>query len=156
MNMTTEKVCSKCGVCKPIDSFYKSPGYKDGHHTWCKNCVSQYYKSRYSTDADAIRDRNNRYRKFHPEYRKRLRDNQRKNNPEQYRARKNLNSRIRRGTFPSVQGKACSHCGLPATEYHHWSYAPEHWFDVIPLCRECHKCLHSGTLNSTIPVPPTQ
>ena len=30
--------------------------------------------------------------------------------------------------------------------YHHWSYLPEHWLDVKPLCGSCHQRVHAGTI----------
>lgn len=51
---------------------------------------------------------------------------------------------------------ACEACGQPGTRggkitrqsilAHHWSYAPEHWLDVIPLCVQCHGWVHYGTI----------
>lgn len=29
---------------------------------------------------------------------------------------------------------------------HHWSYQPQHWLDVIPMCRSCHRSMHAGSL----------
>lgn len=30
--------------------------------------------------------------------------------------------------------------------WHHHSYAPEHWTDVIALCHGCHKAVHTGRI----------
>ena len=30
--------------------------------------------------------------------------------------------------------------------WHHHSYAPEHWLDVVPVCRSCHNRIHFGTI----------
>ena len=38
----------------------------------------------------------------------------------------------------------CS-CGKQAKLYHHHKgYAPEHWLDVIPVCRNCHLIAHAS------------
>ncbi len=36
--------------------------------------------------------------------------------------------------------------GAPGVVWHHHSYAPEHRTDVIPLCRGCHRRVHSGRI----------
>lgn len=35
----TEKSCSKCGVVKPIESFYRTAKMRDGRLSWCKECA---------------------------------------------------------------------------------------------------------------------
>lgn len=30
--------------------------------------------------------------------------------------------------------------------WHHWSYLPMHWLDVIGLCTACHRRLHAGLI----------
>lgn len=42
------KVCSKCGVWKPIEGFSKRKASKDGRVSQCKECMSEYQKQRYS------------------------------------------------------------------------------------------------------------
>ena len=43
------KICKKCGQEKPLDEFAKHKGYKDGHHTCCRECRNLYYRSYYRT-----------------------------------------------------------------------------------------------------------
>lgn len=38
-NMQTKR-CTKCGIIKPLDDFYKQVGGKYGYGTWCKPCKS--------------------------------------------------------------------------------------------------------------------
>ena len=33
------KVCSKCGIEKIIDDFYKNTSYRDGYYNHCKECI---------------------------------------------------------------------------------------------------------------------
>lgn len=40
----TTKICTKCGEEKSINEFYPHKGYKDGHHSWCKDCHAKYHK----------------------------------------------------------------------------------------------------------------
>lgn len=43
-------------------------------------------------------------------------------------------------TLPQVSTRPCAKCGQPAADYHHHlGYEPEHWLDVLPLCRRCHR-----------------
>lgn len=36
------KVCSKCGVEKPLSDFYKQANGKYGRHSWCKECYREH------------------------------------------------------------------------------------------------------------------
>lgn len=43
-------------------------------------------------------------------------------------------------TLPQVSTQTCAECGATAADYHHYlGYEPEHWLDVTPLCRKCHR-----------------
>jgi hypothetical protein len=35
---------------------------------------------------------------------------------------------------------------FPVVLYHHHSYEPAHWLDVIPLCASCHRAVHNGRM----------
>jgi hypothetical protein len=62
---------------------------------------------------------------------------------------------VRSGRLPPLT--ECALCGGKQSpngrnvEYHHHSYAPEHWLDVIAVDRACHRKIHAGT----IPEPAT-
>lgn len=57
-----------------------------------------------------------------------------------YRARQAVNNEITAGRLAPIKSLACANCGNQAAHYHHYlGYEKEHWFDVIPLCRKCHK-----------------
>jgi hypothetical protein len=47
------KKCTKCGVVKPLDEFYRAAGGKDGHRTECKACNPAASKARYLADPAA-------------------------------------------------------------------------------------------------------
>ena len=49
----SRKLCTKCGVYKPIEELYRSPGMRDGHRNDCKACTSRRKKRRYQADAAA-------------------------------------------------------------------------------------------------------
>jgi len=63
--------------------------------------------------------------------------------PERYKARYLISSAIQSGKLPKAKTLQCS-CGEKAQHYHHHlDYAPEHIYDVIPVCRECHSQVNS-------------
>lgn len=43
--------CSKCGVDKADDEFYRNPSSPSGRRTQCKTCCREYTKARYSKEA---------------------------------------------------------------------------------------------------------
>lgn len=44
------KICRSCGVEKSLDLFPKQKQNKDGHHSYCKQCRSEYDRARYNPD----------------------------------------------------------------------------------------------------------
>jgi len=58
--------------------------------------------------------------------------------PKQLKAKHAVENAIKTGKLPKVDSLQCA-CGNQAAEYHHHKgYAPEHWLDVIPVCKKCH------------------
>ena len=47
------KACTKCGVEKGIDDYYKRKDRTDGVYSWCNVCCKQYYKQRYESNREA-------------------------------------------------------------------------------------------------------
>jgi 5-methylcytosine-specific restriction endonuclease McrA len=45
------KICNQCCELKSLNLFAKQKEKKDGHHSTCKNCRSQYDKARYDSKA---------------------------------------------------------------------------------------------------------
>lgn len=37
-----EKICSRCGIPKPLDAFSKNVSKPDGHQTECRECARVY------------------------------------------------------------------------------------------------------------------
>ena len=58
-------------------------------------------------------------------------------------AREAVNTAVRYGKIPRASSLKCADCSNDAREYHHESYEPECWLDVVPLCAFCHKARHS-------------
>lgn len=38
-NISSTKLCSKCGICKPIHDFYRADEMRDGRRNECKRCM---------------------------------------------------------------------------------------------------------------------
>lgn len=73
------KICTKCGIDKPLDDFYSAKKMADGHASWCKECSKEWVRE--YTD------------KNREKYRQQWRD--RKTDPYQYLHRKYLAIRRR-------------------------------------------------------------
>lgn len=148
------KTCTKCGTTKPIEQYYKSPGYRGGRHTWCIQCIRQYYHERYTEHREEIIAKNKEYMRTHREIRNKIEKNNKQKHPEQIKARQKIRWAVESGKMPSPKTLHCKICGESANVYHHWSYLPEHWYDVIPLCNHCHGSLHKGVLtHPDVPKP---
>ena len=141
------KVCSKCGVLKPLSDFYESPGMRDGHRNDCKTCNLAAKKARYDRDPSiAIRrvqewQRNNpeRLRAWQAEYR---------NRPERKRAMRDLYYRRTFGiTADDVdaliekQGGVCVICGRTPDRLSSWHVDHCHATGVVRgiLCIDCNQ-----------------
>lgn len=48
------KTCTKCGVEKPLDSFYRHPHAKHGRNPTCKDCHREYCRKRYESKREQI------------------------------------------------------------------------------------------------------
>jgi hypothetical protein len=152
------KKCYRCGVEKEVTEFYKHPVNLGGYSNRCKECTkidvkqnrkdkkehyNNYDRNR-PNEVDrrkrTIEQRNQKY-SSDPEFRKKRSDyskEDRKNNPQKYKARDAMTVARRNGTL--IRPEACEHCGTSEKKIqgHHWSYLPEHWLDVIWLCTSCH------------------
>lgn len=59
--------------------------------------------------------------------------------PEQIKAQQAVKRAIKKGKLPHPGTLQCHYCPNQAKDYHHWhGYEPEHWLDVIPVCKKCH------------------
>ena len=68
------KICKNCKLKKPIEEFYIHKKMKDGHLSFCKECVKNRISDYYHKNAIAMREKERlRYqkRKTNPEYKKR-------------------------------------------------------------------------------------
>ena len=150
------KTCTKCKIEQPTSNFYKDASAKSGLCFWCKTCIkahrARYRKSPtyqecrqqyYSKNKHGILTHNAQYRKSEQgkAVMKRARAKYNANNAQKRQAKEAVHTAIRAGRMLPPGNSICP-CGQPAEHYHHPSYAPEHWLDVIPLCIPCHKKEH--------------
>lgn len=93
------------------------------------------------------------WRKRNPEQRKAQRKAYSDNHPEKVVATKAIEAAVRKGLLPRVTNQACANpeCNENAQQYHHWSYEPENYLNVLPLCIECHTAIHHGILRIESP-----
>lgn len=129
------KRCFKCGVEKPVDSFYRHPMMADGHLGKCKECtkqdVSANYQARRQQYAEYERGRYQR-----PDRRQKTVEYHRNSvlrNPEKATARNAISNAIRDG---KLQKKPCEVCGNANSEGHHPDYSKP--LEVMWLCRTHH------------------
>lgn len=135
---------------------------------WAKNNVERRRKVQkqwQKANRDYVRDRRKQHRIDHPEANRETCRKWVANNPEKVKASRRRSSRkvrrdpahrqrlqarqeiteaIRTGT---ITRGPCAECGLPPKKigrqnrihaHHHLGYAPEHWLDIIWLCKPCH------------------
>jgi hypothetical protein len=108
---------------------------------------SRYQKQYYQGYKKTERYKDTRYRYEQSE---KGRMTKRRNNhkcclrhPDRMKARHVIGNAIAAGQLCAARKLKCHYCNERANQYHHYlGYAPEQWFDVIPLCRSCHKTIH--------------
>lgn len=133
------KRCTKCRVEKSISGFTKHRTTKDGYNCWCKNCCRLYKISERGRAASRRYEDSDKGKA-----KTKIRDTRRKLlYPERIAANLAVNNAVCAGTLPPVGTRSCS-CGLVASDYHHESYAVEDHLYVIPVCRTCHRKIHTN------------
>lgn len=135
--MSTKR-CSKCAEVKPLEEFRKDSRERDGRRAYCRQCARKADK-KYRSKPDIKQRDAARAREYkNPRIFGKL-------NPDARAAHNRVNNAIRSGLIPRASVQSCAHCGNRATEYHHHNgYGPGHEFDIIPLCRSCHRIAHSA------------
>lgn len=141
------KRCSKCKEIKPTSEFNKNRVKNDGLQIYCRSCQRQYHQTERGKEVN--RKGVVRYfktekgktttKRYHQSEKGKARDKRFCiRHPEQRKANDAVNHAIRAGKLPRANTKLCHYCPKPAQQYHHPSYAPEHWLDVVPVCIKCH------------------
>ena len=135
------KQCNKCNTIKSLFEFHKQAGCKDGHLNYCKVCRNKQKGDYKKTDTG--KRANIRYKQTPKGKACAIRavNRYRKQNPINGKAGNAVNNAIADGRIKRPDVFNCS-CGEQAHQYHHPSYAKEHWLDVIPVCISCHTNIH--------------
>jgi len=146
------KRCSKCKQIKPLSEFHKDRKAKNGFFCWCKICNCERVRKYAQTEKGKTKNKQyaqsekrkanmkhycqskkgkTNYKRYYIRY------------PERLKAKSAANHAIRSGKLPRANTRLCRYCSKPAQQWHHWhGYEPEHWLDVIPVCRKCHILCH--------------
>ncbi len=143
------KRCPKCKQFKPISEFHKDKRGKDGLQGYCKTCGKIAHRKYQKTEKGKLA-----YRKANSKYKKtdKGKANQKRyflRHPNQVKAQHTVNHAIEDGNLPRPNTQLCHYCPKPAQQYHHWSYLPEHWLDVVPVCIKCHNSIHNKIYSSS-------
>lgn len=120
------KRCSKCKEVKALSEFSKDKNHKDGLRSYCKSCQKiyeiEYKKTINGKIAHKLSDKSYRIR-----------------HPNRIKAINAVNRLVQNGTLRRPDTLRCYYCPVQAQEYHHWhGYEPEHWLDVVSVCKKCH------------------
>jgi hypothetical protein len=143
IDQTISKYCLHCKQIKPATEFYKNRGNRDSLYSYCKVCQCAAVKA-YRQTENGKETKRRGARKYRQSKKGRQCDRRyRLNHPEKAKARDAVTHAIRDGRLASAKTLQCHYCGKQAQQYHHYlGYAPEHWFDVIPVCKQCHREVH--------------
>ena len=150
------KICCLCKTEKPLEDFYRKKERRDGRQAYCKSCNNKkavsYYQSHKSDPRWLLKHRtkcrfslqearkHGRVKPKTKQQQKQISKNQRTKFPEKIKARSVVLNALRSGSL--VRGK-CEVCGTSKRVHaHHWSYLPEHWYNVQWLCHTHHMEAH--------------
>lgn len=64
------KICTKCGVEKPLGEYYKNRRNKDGVHSYCISCVMHTSREWQRNNPENVRETDLKYRLNNPEKRR--------------------------------------------------------------------------------------
>jgi len=153
------KECSSCETWKPLSEYAPRKKGRDGLRGQCRSCrqavLNAYYRTEhgqasirkaqrkyYNSEKDlARRQRHHQTEKWRVTNRRSVQVWQNRN-PIKKKAAHTVHYAVTKGDLPNAASCACVDCSAQAEEYHHESYKPEHWLDVVPLCRRCHMIRH--------------
>lgn len=151
------KRCCTCKESKPATDFPRDRSVEDGLNRRCRVCQNAVSRACYRRLADARRLRNKLYDHSKPGSAVRLAYRKKRKLTERHKELRKLRQQrdkfsgktaarsvvaiaVRTGRLPRAGDLLCRHCGKQAEQYHHFKgYAPEHHFDIIPLCQPCHR-----------------
>ena len=100
--MMITKVCTKCGVEKPLDEYSKGRRYKYGVRAQCKVCIKHSASAYYKRNRDKFRENSRRWAMDNPDKARERSRRWRLNNPEKFRK---IQSKWRRNNHEKFRGK---------------------------------------------------
>ena len=139
--MAHSKTCFKCGICKPIDEFYKHSAMGDGHLGKCKECTKKDVAEHRIANLDRIREYDRKRAKL--SYRSMQAAKQCKKWRDEDRRRTKCHNAVSRALKKgTLIHKGCEWSGCTRIDSfaHHESY--ERPLDVIFYCQPHHKMRH--------------
>lgn len=108
---------------------------KTYQYLWRQNDDGKSYMTNYMTKY--------RQTQKYKESREKSRKRYRLKNKLKTKARNAVSSAVKLGKIQPASNFNCFYCSHQAAEYHHWhGYDQSHWFDIIPVCRDCHINTH--------------
>lgn len=108
------KMCRKCNRLLNRDHFYARNHRKEYIQGYCRDCKRAMAREWYEQNRERLKPRQ--------------------------KARDAVMIAVRSRRIPRPDELSCTGCGKPGQQYHHYlGYEREHWLDVIPVCRRCHR-----------------
>jgi len=142
--LVVTKKCCRCKKFKEVSKFCKSSRYTSGYRSECKTCKKISDKKYYRRHKGQQKQYQQHYRKSSTGKTIHYLQTQRYNYryPDKAKAHRVTNNAVRYGKLPKPGEQICKRCKKrKAQQYHHPDYSKP--LDVIPLCRRCHKSIHS-------------
>ena len=121
------KVCRRCKIEKPLESFYKCRGMKDGHFNICKECQipeGQKYRRLKSLDPEWVIKMRERSKRLKIKY----------GNPRTYKFPETQSGHIWRKYRNKINV-------IPRYQFHHWNYNLR--YSVFYIHASLHSKLHT-------------
>ena len=78
------KVCTKCGVWKPLKEYHKNKAKKDGRQYKCRECTKKYGKQYNEVNKERIKEQQKQYREVNKEKKKEYDKQYHKDNAEHF------------------------------------------------------------------------
>jgi hypothetical protein len=151
--VTAVKRCRTCRTPRPLSDFAPHNHSRDGRRAHCQECLltgryQPYIEGPEERARRAKRERRPQWRQVHGRYAERY--------PLATQAGRALQQTVRSGRVAKAEHCQVEGCASRlAIEGHHWSYAPEHWLDVLWCCAAHQRQGHAqGIIVPAAGIPP--
>jgi hypothetical protein len=134
-----KKNCIDCRLWKDRGDFYPDSSRWDGVAAKCQKCSATRHKQAYIPPP--VQD----FGRPGPDPKPYTGTGEAES--DRVKARELVNKEVAKGRRPDPNDLFCVKCGHKDSDrrheyHHHMGYAPEHVFDVLPLCSACHHVVH--------------